>query len=92
MKSKRWDIPEQPPPKRPYRDTLIFHLFLASMLVVVAWLTGGGIAKAVGFAVAFFVIATAWSWSRWRKRLTQERLEEERRVRAASRPARRESR
>jgi membrane protein implicated in regulation of membrane protease activity len=92
VKTRRWDIPEQPPPRRPYRDTLIFHLFLACMLVLVAWLTGGGIWKAVGFAIAFFVIATAWSWSRWRKRLTEERRAEEQRVSAASRPARRESR
>jgi hypothetical protein len=92
MRARRWQLPDEPPPKRPYRDTLIFHLFLATMIVLVAWLTGGGLARAFGFAVAFFVVATAWSWSRWRKRLAEERLRAERRPRPGSPRARRESR
>ncbi len=59
----------EPVPRRPYRNTAIFHLALATMIPIVAVLTGGGLVRALLFAVAFFVIATAWSWWRWRQRL-----------------------
>jgi membrane protein implicated in regulation of membrane protease activity len=86
MKVRRWQLPESPAPRRPYRDSAVFHLVLAGMIVLVAWLTGGSLGRAVAFAVAFFVVATAWSWSRWRKRLEEERRREEKRVaRAGSR-------
>lgn len=93
MRVRRWELPDEPLPQHPYRNSAIFHLVLACLLVVIAWLTGGGIGRAIGFAVGFFVIATAWSWSRWRKRLAEEQRKEERRARrSGSRPARRESR
>ena len=89
MKMKRWQMPEQPPPRRPYRDSAIFHLALAGIIVLVAWVTGGSLSRAVFFAVAFFAIATAWSWSRWRKRLEEERRKEAQRAsRAGSRGSR----
>jgi uncharacterized membrane protein len=62
----QWEVPETPPPKHPYRDTLIVYAVLAVIIVVFAWLTGGGLAKAVLIAVVFFVIATAWNVYRWR--------------------------
>jgi hypothetical protein len=61
--------PETPPPTRPYRDSAILYAVLAVVIVAVAWITGGGLARAVGIAVFFFVIATSWSFWRWRQRL-----------------------
>ena len=66
---RRWDPAPLPTPKRPYRDTAVFHLMLAALIVGVAFLTGGNLFRALVIAVAFFVAATAWSWSRWRKQL-----------------------
>jgi membrane protein implicated in regulation of membrane protease activity len=55
--------------KRPYRDSLLLHLVLAVAIVLVSWLTGGDPGRAVVFALAYFVLATAWSWWRFRQRL-----------------------
>ncbi len=67
-----WGVPEQPAPKHPYRDTLIVYAVFAVLIVVVAWLTGGGVARAAAVAVLFYVIASVWSVSRWRARLRGE--------------------
>jgi hypothetical protein len=56
-------------PKRPYRDSAILYGILAAVIVVVAVATGGDLVRAVVFAAAFFSLATAWSWYRWRTRL-----------------------
>jgi Flp pilus assembly protein TadB len=76
----KWGVPEQPTPKHPYRDTLIIYAVFAVLIVVVAWATGGGVGYAVEVAVLFYVVASAWSISRWRKRLREEaeRAQEER--------------
>jgi Flp pilus assembly protein TadB len=68
----QWGVPEQPPPKHPYRDTLIIYAVFAVLIVVVAWVTGGGVARAALIAVLFYVVASAWSVSRWRARLREE--------------------
>jgi Flp pilus assembly protein TadB len=67
-----WGVPERPPPKHPYRDTLIVYAVFAALIVVVAWLTGGGVARAAEIAIVFYVVASAWSLSRWRTRLREE--------------------
>ena len=93
MRVRRWEMPDEPLPRHPYRNTIIFHLVLAGVIVLVAWVTGGGIARAVGFAVGYFVLATAYSTWRWRQRLAEERRKQERRARRpGGRPARRGSR
>ena len=91
MRVRRWELPEEPPPRHPYRNTAIFHLVLAGLIVLVAWATAGDLRRALGFAIGFFVIATGWSWWRWRKRLTEERRRTER-ARGLSRAARRGTR
>ena len=77
----RWGVPEQPLPKHPYRDTLILYGVFAALIVLVAWLTGGGVGRAVVVALLFYVVASAWSVSRWRNRLREEaaRVREEER-------------
>jgi membrane protein implicated in regulation of membrane protease activity len=64
--------PDAPPPKRPYRDTVVVYAGLAVVIVVVSWLTGGGLGHAIAIASAFFVVATAYSSWQWRKRLAEE--------------------
>jgi hypothetical protein len=68
-KRLRWSLPESPPPARPYRDTAALYGVLAVVIVLIAWLTGGGIGKAIAIAAVFFVAATAWSFWQWRGRL-----------------------
>jgi membrane protein implicated in regulation of membrane protease activity len=77
----RWGVPEQPPPKHPYRDTLIIYAVFAVVIVVLAWVTGGGVQRAAVVAILFYVVASAWSVSRWRNRLRDEaaRAQEEQR-------------
>jgi hypothetical protein len=63
---------DTPVPKRPYRDSVIVYAILSIIIVVVAALTGGDLAKAGAVAGGFFVVATAWSWWRFRERLARE--------------------
>ena len=67
-----WGGPDAPPPPRhPYRDSALLYLAMASVILGVAWLTGGDMARAIAFALFAFVAATAWSWWRWHERLAQ---------------------
>jgi membrane protein implicated in regulation of membrane protease activity len=63
-------------PRRPYRDTVIVYAVLAAVVVIVAAATGGGIVRAVIVAAAFFLVATAFSWWRWRERLRSQEKEQ----------------
>ena len=76
-------VPDLPVPKRPLRDSVVFYGILALLLVLMAWATGGRLLPgeltkrqpelgAVLVAVVFFVVATAWSWWRFRVRLARE--------------------
>jgi hypothetical protein len=73
-----WGVPETPPPKHPYRDTLLVYAAFAIVLVLVAWLTGGGVRRAAAIALLFFVVATAWTSYRFRAKLREQRADEER--------------
>lgn len=80
-KRLQWGVPEEPVPKHPYRDSLIMYAVFAVVIVLVAWATGGGVRRAIVIAILFFIVATAWSMSRWRTRLREdaaERAREER--------------
>ena len=56
-------------PEHPFRDSAILNAILAGVIVGFTAITGGGIARAVLTAIAFFVLATAWTWWRFRQRL-----------------------
>jgi len=77
----RWGLPEQQIPKHPYRDSMLVYGFFALVIVLLAWLTGGSVAKAAVIAVVVWLAATVWSAARWRQRLRREeaqrQLEEE---------------
>ncbi len=77
MRRRRRRAPlfELPLPKRPYRDSALMNAVLSACLVLVAYLTGGRLERALVFAAGFFVVATAWSWWRFRARLEEERRE-----------------
>jgi membrane protein implicated in regulation of membrane protease activity len=64
---------QRPPiPEHPYRDTALVYGVMASVLVIVAALTGGDVARALVVGLAFFVVATAWSWWRFRDRIREQ--------------------
>jgi membrane protein implicated in regulation of membrane protease activity len=59
-------------PRHPFRDSAIFYGVLAIVIVAVTLITGGGLAKGILIAVAFFVASTAWTWWRFRRRLEEQ--------------------
>ena len=75
--SRRWlpRLPRDdvPLPRRPYRDSALMYGALSVVVVAVALATGGGLARALVVAVGFFVVATAWSWWKFRDKLAQQR-------------------
>ncbi len=71
MKWLRWE-PERPLPRRPYRDSALFYAVLACIVVLVGLLTGASVVRTVAIAVGAFVLATGWSWWRWRERLRSQ--------------------
>ena len=74
MKKRRWQMPDRQVPKHPYRDSVIVYAVLAGIVVLVAVLTGGSLERAILIAGVAFVIATVYSWWRWREKLkAQER-------------------
>jgi Na+/melibiose symporter-like transporter len=61
-------VSDLPTPSRPYRGSAMLHAVLALVILVVAMVSGGDLVKAVLVAGAYFVIATAWVWFRFRQR------------------------
>jgi membrane protein DedA with SNARE-associated domain len=71
-----------PVPKRPFRDSAIFYGVLSILFVVVVWATGGAVLprwddeqREIGgllIAIVFFLVATAYSWWRFRQRIEEE--------------------
>jgi heme O synthase-like polyprenyltransferase len=72
----RWEPPElqRKLPKHPYRDSAIIYGVLAILVVVIAFATGGGVLRAVVYAVVVFLVATAWTWRSWRNHEREERI------------------
>jgi len=70
----RWDGTPRTMPRHPYRDSAVFYAVLAGLVVGVTALTDGNMRAALIIAPALFVVATAYSWWRWRRR---ERAEAE---------------
>ncbi len=64
-------------PKHPYRDSALLYGALAILVVVIAAATGGDIGRAIFYAVAVYIVATAWTWRSWRNRLREDRARED---------------
>jgi hypothetical protein len=73
----RWGLPESPVPKHPYRDSMLVYGFFAALVVLLAWITGGPIGKAVVIAAVVWAAATIWSIVRWRQQLRREAMARE---------------
>jgi hypothetical protein len=61
-------VSDPSPFRRPYRAAALFNAGLAVVIVIVAAITGGDVLKAALVACGYFVVATAWSWFRFRQR------------------------
>ncbi len=59
-------------PRRAFRDSAIFYAVLACAIVGFGVLTDNELTQTIIIAVAFFVVATGYSWWRFRQRLAQE--------------------
>ena len=68
----RWDGTPRTTPRHPYRDSVIVYAVLAVVVVGVTALTGGNMRAALIIAPMLFVVATGYSWWRWRKREREE--------------------
>jgi hypothetical protein len=75
QKHLRWGLPESPVPKHPYRDSMLVYGFFALLVVLLAWITGGPIGRAIVMAAFVWVAATVWSVARWRQRLQRDSAE-----------------
>lgn len=67
--SPRHEDAGRPIPDRPYRDSALLYAALAVVILVFSMLTGGDVARAVGVAGGFWVLATAWTWFRFHRRI-----------------------
>jgi Flp pilus assembly protein TadB len=68
-----WDEPREPPPKHPYRDTILVYSVLALVVVGFAWLTGGDLTRALVVAALFWLAGTAYGLVAKRRRLRRRR-------------------
>jgi Flp pilus assembly protein TadB len=71
-KRLRWEGSPHRTPRHPYRDSAILYAILAGVVVGITALTGGNMRAALVVAPMLFVIATAYSWWRWRRREREE--------------------
>ena len=62
----RWESPQTPLPRRPYRDSAIVYGVLAVVGFGFLLLSGRGALVAFVVMGAFFVAAVGWSWWRFR--------------------------
>jgi hypothetical protein len=65
-------VSDLPPPSHPYRGSAILHAMLALVILVVAAISGGNLLKSFLVAVAYFLVATGWSWFRFRQRESRQ--------------------
>ena len=75
-----------PLPKRPFRDSAIFYGVLSVLFVLVVWATGGAVLprwdehpREIGgllIAIMFFLVATGYSWWRFKLRIEEEERSE----------------
>ena len=73
----RWGVPDAPPPKHPYRDTIIVYGGIAIAGVLFAWATGGNVPRAILVLGAAWIAASVWSIARWHQKLKRRAAEDE---------------
>jgi hypothetical protein len=74
MKRLRWEPAraDRPVPKHPYRDSALVYAGLALVVVLLTFVTGGSVVRAIVVALFVYVAATLWSWRIWRNRLREQ--------------------
>lgn len=75
MRKLRWEATPRKIPAHPYRDSAIFYAVLAGAVVGITALTGGNMRTATILAPFLFVVATSYSWWRWRERIRERQRE-----------------
>ena len=65
-------VPDEPLPRHPFRNSAIFYGALACGVVAFGWLTDNNLMETIVIAVVFFVLATGYSWFRFRQRARRE--------------------
>jgi hypothetical protein len=68
----RWEMTPRRVPSHPYRDSALFYAALAGIVVLVTALTHGDMRKALILAPTLFVVATGYSWWRWREKQREQ--------------------
>ena len=76
MAGRRSGADERPLPAHPYRDTVVVYGIMGVVLIVIASVTGGNLVRALAVGVGFFVLATGWSWWRFRTRIREREARE----------------
>ena len=71
-KRLHWDSAPRRASAHPYRDSAVLYAVLAALVVGVTALTGGNLRAALIVAPVLFLVATAYSWWRWRRREREE--------------------
>ena len=56
---------------RPYRDSALAYAGLGALVVIFAFVTGSSLWKSLAGGVAAFLLATAYTWWRMRRRQRQ---------------------
>ncbi len=75
MKVLKWPGPEEKRSKRPYRDTALVYAGFAALIVILAFVTGGEMKRAVVVALATYLVATGWTWFRLYRRKSRKEPE-----------------
>ena len=54
--------------KHPYRHAAIAHGMLALVIAALGWATSSHLGRTLLLAIGYFVVATSWTWWRYRTR------------------------
>lgn len=65
-------LPDEPLPRHPYRNSAIFYGLLAGVVIGFGVLTNNALMETIVIAVVFFVLATGYTWWRFRQRIQRE--------------------
>lgn len=65
-------LPDEPLPRHPFRNSAILYGVLAAAVVGFGLLTNNDVTETVLIAAAFFVLATGYTWWRFRQRIQRE--------------------
>jgi hypothetical protein len=60
---------DDPLPRRPFRSSAIVYGALAGFVFAFGTLTGNGLIETIAIAIAFFVLATGYTWWRFHQRM-----------------------